>query len=77
MSRSLYAVTSENKTPQQHAREAVKRYRKMKPIDQLRLGQATVREGAGMKWMPAWYSFWWNAFVIRPPVGEIQRKLYG
>lgn len=73
----LYAVSNTQKSAQQEAREAVKRYREKPEIDYARVRQATVREGTGMKWTPSAYVFWWNAFVIRPPVGEIAKRLYG
>lgn len=39
-------------------------------------GSITVREGAGMAYLPSWFRFWWEQEVIKPAVGEIQQRLY-
>lgn len=73
----LYAVSNTQKSPQQEAHEAMKRYREKSEIDYARVRKATIRVGAGMRWLPSEFRFWWNAPVERPKKGEIQRKLYG
>jgi hypothetical protein len=41
------------------------------------LAAKTVREGQGMSWLPAQFRALWNAPVIKPPRGSIQKALYG
>lgn len=70
MSAKLYAVTTEQKSPTQLAREAVSDYRN-------RLG-STVGDGDHHRgWPPDVVLAFMAASVIKPAAGEIQRKLYG
>lgn len=72
----LYAVAKTEKSPKQEAREAVKRYRKPKPrvpIGGMIKGERFNHRG----WPAGIYEAFLSAPVIKPAIGEIQRKLYG
>jgi len=69
----LFVVADKQKSNQQEAREAVKRYRKKPFIPRGFIGERFDHRG----WPPDVVRAFLNAFVIRPEKGEIQRRLYG
>jgi hypothetical protein len=55
------------------AAAAVERYRSGQ-----RLEAVTIREGSGgQSWLPEDVRWLWQQEVMRPAVGELQRRLYG
>lgn len=71
----LYAVSNTQKSAQQEAHEALERYRERPEIDYARVRKATIRVGAGMRWLPSEFRFWWKQEVIMLPKGETEKRL--
>lgn len=71
----LYAVSNTQKSPQQEAHEAMKRYREKSEIDYARVRKATIRVGTGMRWLPSEFRFWWEQSIITLPKGELEKRL--